>query len=80
MGAPEPGWVASVRGRASLLRAACASSWVLMSSHVSTFRVSTETALKKTLQELAQKNHRSLTQEIILALEQYVQRETSKQA
>jgi predicted transcriptional regulator len=36
--------------------------------------------LKKTLQELAQKNHRSLTQEIILALEQYVQRETSKQA
>ncbi len=37
-------------------------------------------ALKKTLQELAQKNRRSLTQEIILALEQYVQRETSKQA
>jgi predicted transcriptional regulator len=36
--------------------------------------------LKKTLQELAKKNRRSLTQEIILALEQYVQRETSKQA
>jgi predicted transcriptional regulator len=36
--------------------------------------------LKKTLQELAKKNHRSLTQEIIFALEQYIQRETSKQA
>ena len=36
--------------------------------------------LKKILQEMAKKNRRSLTQEIILALEQYVQRETAKQA
>jgi predicted transcriptional regulator len=36
--------------------------------------------LKKKLEALAKKNHRSLTQEIILALEQYIERETAKQS
>lgn len=34
--------------------------------------------LKKKIQALAKKNHRSMTQEIILALEEYVQRETAQ--
>ena len=34
--------------------------------------------LKKKLQVLAKKNHRSLTQEIILALEQYLERDQAK--
>lgn len=34
--------------------------------------------LKKTLQALAKKNRRSLTGEIIHALEEYVQRETAQ--
>ncbi len=34
--------------------------------------------LKKKIQALAKKNHRSMAQEIILALEEYVQRETAQ--
>ncbi|MCC7162468.1 MAG: Arc family DNA-binding protein [Anaerolineae bacterium] len=34
--------------------------------------------LKKKLQALAKQNHRSMTQEIIHALEEYVQRETAQ--